>query len=53
MIDSFVADINEANIYALLDNHLIADPNENYNIIENIIIDSRNKFLPSKLVRFN
>ena len=42
-----------ANIYELLDNNLIADPNENYNIIENIIIDSKNKHLPSKLVRFN
>ena len=52
-IDSFVADVNDANIYELLDNNLIADPNENYNIIENIIIDSKNKHLPSKLVRFN
>ena len=32
---------------------MIADHNENYNIIENIIIDSKNKHLPSKLVRFN
>ena len=52
-IDLFVADVNDANIYGLLDNNLIADPNENYNIIENIIIDSKNKHIPSKLVRFN
>ena len=52
-IDSFVADVNDANVYELLDNNLIADPNENYTIIENIIKDSKNKHLPSKLVRFN
>ena len=52
-IDSFVADVNDANVYELLDNNLIADPNENYTIIENIIKDSENKHLPSKLVRFN
>ena len=52
-VDSFVADVNDANIHELLDNNLIADPNKNYNIIENIITNSKNKHLPTKLVRFN
>ncbi len=36
-----------------LDNSLTANPNDNYNILHNIMETAKNKHLPSKTVKYN
>ena len=42
-----------ARIYEKLDNNLLSDPTQNYNIIEKTILEAKEKLLTSKIVRFN
>ncbi len=41
------------NILNKLNSNPSADPNDNYNILFNIIESSKNKHLPSKIVKFD
>ena len=52
-LDSFVTEVRAARIYEKLDNNLLSDPTQNYNIIEKKILETKEKLLTSKIVRFN
>ena len=45
-IHHFQTELNNANIYELLDTTLTADPTKNLNIINNVISQAKNKHLP-------
>ena len=52
-IESFIEDVHLSQIYENIDKDLLSDPNLNYDIMERSIINSKEKYLPSKTVRFN
>ena len=52
-IESFIEDIRLSQIYENMDKDLLSDPNLNYDIMERTILNSKEKYLPSKTVRFN
>ena len=52
-IHHFQTELNNANIYELLDTTLTADPTKNLNILNNVISQAKNKHLPYRRVKFN
>ena len=52
-INKFIIELQNRNIYSLLDKELFIDPNKNYEIIENTINDCKEKHLPTRTVKFN
>ena len=52
-IHHFQTELNNANIYELLDTTLTADPTKNLNILNNAISQAKNKHLPYRKVKFN
>ena len=52
-VRSFIEDIATSQVLHNLNNDLLVDPNETYDLIEKVILDAKNKHLPSKVVRFN
>ena len=53
VIESFIEDVHLSQIYENMDKDLLSDPNLNYDIMERTILNSKEKYLPSKTVRFN
>ena len=52
-IQNFCDDLSQTNFTDLINNDISADPNANYDIFEKIILNSKEKFLPTKSMRFN
>ena len=52
-IESLIEDVRLSPIYENMNKDLLSDPNLNYDIMESIILNSKEKYLPSKTVRFN
>ena len=52
-IHHFQTELNNANMYELLDTTLTADPTKNLNILNNVISQAKNKHLPYRRVKFN
>ena len=52
-IHHFQTELNNANIYELLDTTLTADPTKNLNILNNVISEAKIKHLPYRKVKFN
>ena len=52
-IHHFQTELNNANIYELLDTTLTADPTKTLNILNNVISQAKNKHLPYRRVKFN
>ena len=52
-IHHFQTELNNANVYELLDTTLTADPTKNLNILNNVISQAKNKHLPYRKVKFN
>ena len=52
-IDRFYCEIESTNILDKMNKDPLADPNDNYNILEKIIYEARHKHLPIKNVKFN
>ncbi len=52
-ISNFQNELTELNILNQLDSSPTANPNDNYNILHNIIETANNKHLPSKTVKYN
>ena len=52
-IHNFQTELNNANIYELLDTTLAADPTKYLNILNNVISQAKNKHLPYCRVKFN
>ena len=50
---NFKADISKANVFAKLNPDISANPNENYDILEKIIVHNINKHFPRRQVKFN
>ena len=50
---NFKADISKANVFAKLNPDISANPNENYGILEKIIVHNINKHFPRRQVKFN
>ena len=46
-------DLTKAEIHTKLENNLCSNPNDNYNLLEKHIIDSKNKHFPVKYVKYN
>ena len=51
--EEFCNEIKNTNIDTKLDNNPSVDPNANYNLLNNALINAKNKHLPFKLVKFN
>ena len=51
--NQFREELRSSNINDLLDITPSSDPNENYNILENIITEAKKKFFPCKVIKFN
>ena len=51
--EKFRDEIKNANINTKLDSNPSADPNANYNLLNNTLINAKKKHLPLKLVKFN
>ena len=52
-IHKFQTELNNANIYDMLDTQLHADPTENLTTLNVLISQAKDKHLPIKLVKFN
>ena len=52
-ISNFILDLQNRNMYDLLEKDLFTDPNRNYEIIENTINECKEKHLPTRTVKFN
>ena len=52
-INNFVLELQSKNVYDLLDKELYNDPNRNYEIIEKVINDCKEKHLPTSIKKFN
>ena len=52
-IEKFIDELKEANVYNVLNKDLLSDPNENYQKIEKIVTECREKHLPMRTVKFN
>ena len=52
-IESFIEDVRLSQIYETMDKDLLSDPNLNYDIMQRTILNYKEKYLPSKTVRFN
>ena len=52
-IHHFQTELNDANIYELLDTTLTADPTKNLHILNNVISQAKNKHLSYRKVTFN
>ena len=52
-IPNFVADICKANILTKLNPEIFANPNENYNTLEKLIVLNINKHFPTRRVKYN
>ena len=52
-LQSFVDEIRNTNIVSKLDMNENADPNNNYNVLENVIQSAKCKHMPRKQVKFN
>ena len=52
-IHHFQTELNNANIYELLDTTLTADPTKNLHILNNVISQAKQKHLPYRRVTFN
>ena len=52
-LEKFKAEINERNIYGVLDKNIAYDPNINIEILTNAIIDAKNMHIPIKRRKFN
>ena len=52
-IHQFQTELNNANIYELLDTTLTVDPTKNLNILNSVISLAKNKHLPYRRVTFN
>ena len=46
-------DVRVSQIYENMDKDLLSDPNLNFHIMERTILNSKEKYLPSKTVQFN
>ncbi len=49
----FQTELNNANIYDMLDTQLLTDPTENLTTLNKLISQAKDKHLPIKLVKFN
>ena len=52
-VQKFVNAVAEANIYNLINQNPVGDPNQNYNIISDKLQEKYEKHLPAKLVKYN
>ena len=52
-VQKFYDEINNTDIMQRLNTNSDHDPNANYEILENILCDARERFLPEKTVKFN
>ena len=52
-INNLCQEINDANITAKLDCSESADPDSNYNILNDLILTAKDKHLPTKIVKFH
>ena len=52
-IQNFVQELSSINFTMVLDSETHADPNINYNKLQNVVIHAKNKHLPVKTVKFN
>ena len=50
---SFSREISTSQEYWNLNRSLFGEPNENYNMLQNIILQAKSKYLSPKTVRFN
>ena len=53
VVDKFLLDLQNLNILEKIDTDPYANPNENYDILENIINKAKDENMPKKTVRFN
>ena len=52
-MQNFINEMNDTDIMSNLNMSPNADPNENYGILNNTIMEIKSKHMPSKLVKFN
>ena len=52
VVDKFLLDLQNLNILEKIDTDPYANPNENYDILENIINKAKDENMPKKTVRF-
>ena len=51
--ESLLNDLNSQDIYSKMIHSIDHDPNDNYKIMSNIISETRKKYFPNRLVKFN
>ena len=52
-IKTFKTELTNSDIYDNLNKDVYADPNDNYKLLEEIITNATNKYLPTQIIQFN
>ena len=50
---NMLTDLTNAELHKTLENNLCSNPNDNYNILEKHLLDTKQKHFPTKLVKYN